>query len=47
MKRVLKPDGKLLILGQGASTFSLYNSYLKLWAGLDLKTQGCVYHLDL
>jgi len=47
IKRVLKPGGKLLVIGQGASSYKWYNDYLKLRAGLDLKTYGCVYHLDL
>lgn len=37
MKRVLKPGGKLLIMGRGVSKISLYNQYLQYRAGLDIK----------
>ena len=32
MKRVLKPDGKILMMERGLSYLSLYNSYLKFRA---------------
>ena len=40
MKRVLKPDGKILMMERGLSWLSLYNSYLKFRAAKDLMTAG-------
>jgi ubiquinone/menaquinone biosynthesis C-methylase UbiE len=46
IKRVLKPQGKLLVIGRGASTISLYNQYIQFRAGQDIKQEGLVHHLD-
>lgn len=46
IKRVLKPEGKLLVLGRGISKVALYNQYLQLRAGEDIQKEGWVYHLD-
>jgi len=46
MKRVCKPDGKILVIARGLSYFPIYNSYLKFRAAKDLIETGQVEHLD-
>jgi len=47
MRRLCKPDGYILILERGSSTFTLYNSWLNFRAARDLMNEGTVEHLEI
>lgn len=46
IKRVCKPEGKILIMARGQSYFPPYNHWLRFRAAKDLLDKGLVEHID-